>query len=148
MKKQLGYRKIVEAELDTLPLMGLFVVLIPMLLLSAVFLEITVIELNLPDELAAEMEQEAERLSLSVEIGEAVFVVRARGVEETVISRDDDNAGERLLAELSSITTRHPENRIVTIVSQPTTRYEDIIYVMDVSRAAGLPHTSLMGSNL
>jgi biopolymer transport protein ExbD len=44
------------------------------------------------------------------------------------------------------VVAQHPENEEIMIISQPHTRYEDIIAVMDVSREAGLPSVSLLGA--
>jgi len=148
MSRRRSYRDLVEAELETMPLMGLFVVLIPMLLLSAVFLQISVIDLNLPEEAAAELDRQREELALTVEIGEEAFLVSAKGFESLTIPRTGEDAGVRLLDELRGIHAQHPGNQAVTIVSRPHTRYEDIILVMDLSREAGLPHASLLGKEL
>jgi biopolymer transport protein ExbD len=148
MSRRRSYRALIEAELETMPLMGLFVVLIPMLLLSAVFLQISVIDLNLPAEEAAAQERQREQFALTVEIAEEAFIVSARGMESRTIPRDGEGARERLLGELSGIRDRNPANEAVTILSRPLTRYEDIILVMDVSREAGLPHASLQGKDL
>ena len=43
-----GYRQVIESDLEIMPLMNLFVALIPMLLISAVFLNVTVIDMKLP----------------------------------------------------------------------------------------------------
>jgi len=137
------YRKLVETELETLPLMGLFVVLIPMLLLSAVFLHITVIPVPLPDDDSARVE-EADAFSVSVRILDDRFQVEAKGSPARVITRDHA-ALETLSRELLEVVTAHPENRAVTIISEPTTRYEDIVAVMDVTREAGLPQVALAG---
>jgi len=148
MSRRRTYRDLIETELETMPLMGLFVVLIPMLLLSAVFLQISVIDLNLPEETAAELDRQREQLALTVEIGDEAFIVSAKGVGSRTIPRDGEDARDRLLGELAGIHENHPRNRAVTIVSRPETRYEDIILVMDVSREAGLPHASLLGKEL
>ena len=42
---------------------------------------------------------------------------------------------------------QYPDNRDVMIVSQSDTRYEDIVRVMDISREAGLPGSSLLAAN-
>ena len=138
-----SYRNVIEAELDTLPLMGLFVVLIPMLLLSAVFLEISVIDMYLPNDTTQEDKQD--EFTISVRIHEDQYVVAAKGFGERVVSRSGDEADETLHRELYAIASQRPQNRAVTIISEPSTRYEDIITVMDVSRDAGLPEASLVG---
>jgi len=83
-----------EGELDLLPMMNVFIVLIPMLLTSAVFLKVTVIDTNVPS---------------------------ATGTAPA-------DAGASL--------------------SLPKTRYQDIIAVMDVARASGLPSASLLGASM
>jgi biopolymer transport protein ExbD len=143
LRKKRGYRQVVESDLDTLPLMGLFVVLIPMLLLSAVFLEISVIDMYLPQD--DEQTESKEAFSISVRIGDDRYVVEAKGYPQRVISREGPESIEDLSAELVELTTRHPDHQAVTIVSEPQTRYEDIITVMDVSREAGLLQASLVG---
>ncbi|MBK7047145.1 MAG: hypothetical protein IPH48_11700 [bacterium] len=45
-RRRRGFREAVADDVDLLPLMNLFVALIPMLLVSAVFLNITVIDLT------------------------------------------------------------------------------------------------------
>ena len=77
----------VEGDLEILPLMNLFVVLIPMLLISAVFVHMSVIRMNLPSDEAAEAAAERERLGLSVEIQEEVWVVKGRRLEARTIDR-------------------------------------------------------------
>jgi biopolymer transport protein ExbD len=144
LRKKRGYRQVIESDLDTLPLMGLFVVLIPMLLLSAVFLEISVIDLHIPDDDEIQSENK-DLFSISVRIGEEQYVVEAKGYPQRVISRDGEESVTNLLAQLADISARHPDHHSITIISRSTTRYEDIITVMDVSRDAGLPHASLIG---
>ena len=143
MKRRKGYRKLVESELETLPLMGLFVVLIPMLLLSAVFLEISVIDLNLPDD--EQSQESTPNFTLSVRILDDRYTIEAKGTPVKVIKPKDLNALETLTKELASIRTRRPDHESLTIISESSTRYEDIIAVMDVSRDAGLPEISLAG---
>ena len=68
MHRRRGYRQLVEADLDIMPLMNLFVVLIPMLLLSAVFVEINAIEMDLPgDGATAETARESLELTIRLE---------------------------------------------------------------------------------
>ncbi|NNE08590.1 MAG: hypothetical protein HKN20_08515 [Gemmatimonadetes bacterium] len=91
-KKRMGLGKAIESDLEILPLMNLFVVLIPMLLLSAVFLEMSVIRMNLPPEVAADEAQDdsgaEESLLLAVTIRDDAFVVEGRGIETIVIARE------------------------------------------------------------
>lgn len=143
MPRRKGYRKLVESELETLPLMGLFVVLIPMLLLSAVFLETAVIDLNLPED--EQMDEPTPEFTVSVRILEDRYTIEVKGAPVLVIKPKDLNALKTLTRELVSIRSERPDQEALTIISEATTRYEDIIAVMDVSRDAGLPEISLAG---
>lgn len=142
-------RELVEADLEILPLMNLFVVLIPMLLLSAAFLQLAVINMAAPggDEAMAEP---IESLDLAVHILPQGYAVEGNGIERREIARsgrDDGQATDQLAALLTSIAQEHPTNRAVRIISLPTTQYDEIIAVMDRSREAGLPEASLQAAD-
>jgi biopolymer transport protein ExbD len=140
-----SHRKFNEGELDLLPMMNVFIVLIPMLLTSAVFLKVTVIDTNVPNS-AASASAATENLSLAITIKDDYFVVEGKGIDAQVIARKDADADARLAAALASVVVEHPGNQDVMIISEPKTRYQDIIAVMDISRASGLPSASLVGS--
>jgi biopolymer transport protein ExbD len=133
----------VEEELDLLPLMNLFVVLIPMLLLSAVFVEMSVIRMDAPSDTPPASERTP--LGLSVAIGEASWTISGRNVDPVVVDRAEEGSLERLRAELAGIAGRFPDDHDVVIRSRESTRYEDIVMVMDVSRETGFPGVSLTG---
>ncbi len=145
-----SYRRLIEADIEMLPLMNLFIVLIPMLLLSAVFVEVTAIDMAMPGADPSESAPEEEPFRLSVEIAPDAYVIDGNRVDRRVIdwgtpagTPSPDAAHETLRAALAGIAERHPENRAVQILSRPRTRYREIIAVMDASREAGLPHVGL-----
>lgn len=148
-RRRRGFRDVVAGDVDLLPLMNLFVALIPMLLVSAVFLNITVIEMKAPGDEAAQAraEQAGAELSLSVTITADRYVVAGNGVATVSLQRGEPAAAARLAASLAAIVGEHPDNRDVMIVSQADTRYEDIVQVMDISREAGLPGASLLAAD-
>lgn len=139
-----------EADsLDLMPMMNIFVALIPMLLASAVFLHITVIDTKAPVEAesaAAAAEPEPADLGLAVTITGARYLVEGDGLGRVVIERSAADANQQLAQALAAIDAAHPGNDNVMIVSQPDTRYDDIIAVMDLSRDAGLPGASLLAA--
>jgi len=143
-----GYREIIEGDLEIMPLMNLFVALIPMLLISAVFLNVTVIDMKLPtDASAAEANVDTKKaLQLAVTIRDDYFVVEGRNIRKQVVARADEDANDQLARILEAVKQQHPDNEDIIIISQPTTRYEDIIHVMDISRDAGMGAVSLLGS--
>jgi biopolymer transport protein ExbD len=144
-KRQKSLGAHVEGDLEIMPLMNLFVVLIPMLLISAVFIQVSVIKMNLPSD-EATPPSERERLGLAVEITDAAWIVKGRRLDTVRIDRAVETSGQELLAALAGVKSGHPDEDGLVIESQEATRYEDIVYVMDVSREAGLPNVSLAGS--
>jgi len=143
-----GYRQLIESDLELMPLMNLFVAMIPMLLISAVFLNVTVIDMKAPSDQAPDSPPNKEALGLSVTIQETAFVVEGRGVPRRVIQRADADADQQLAGALSEVVASHPDNRDVVIVSQKDTNYGDIVAVMDISRENGLPSVALMGADM
>jgi hypothetical protein len=108
-----------------------------------------------PPPLAATASQpENVGLDLAIRIDERVYVVVGRGLPPVVVPRPTANAaapGEDATRELGRalglIATAHPDNHEVRIVAGPRTRYEEIVALMDVARAAGLPMASLEGAS-
>ncbi len=144
-----SFRELVENDLEIMPLMNLFVALIPMLLISAVFLNVTVIDMDgPPDELSGDPDQKtSEPLHLAVTIRENYFVVEGNRLDKSVIDRRTPDPEAALAEMLAAVVAEYPDNREVMIISESQTRYEEIITVMDLSRAAGLPSASLLGAD-
>jgi biopolymer transport protein ExbD len=143
-----GYRKIIESDLEIMPLMNLFVALIPMLLISAVFLNVTVIDMQAPPPTSDDQDSDVKKgLALAVTIEDERYQVTGSRIKGQTIRRTEADAEDKLAAVLAAVAANHPDNQDVTIVSQPYTKYYDIIAVMDISRDAGLPAISLLGAD-
>ena len=142
-----GYRQFIESDLEIMPLMNLFVALIPMLLISAVFVNVAVIDMKLPtDTSEAQAASTTQKdLNLAVTIQADHFVIEGRKLRKQVVAREAGDADDQLSAILDEIKEQHPENEQIMVISQPRTRYEDIILVMDVSRESGMGNVSLLG---
>ena len=142
-----SFRSLIEADIEILPLMNLFIVLIPMLLLSAVFIEVSVVDMALPGEASAEdlEKPKKEPLNLSVLIARDLYLIQGNGITARTIERTGESADVSLMDALTSIVGTHPEETSVRILSTPQTKYGEIIAVMDISRDAGLPNAGLAG---
>jgi biopolymer transport protein ExbD len=140
------YREIIESDLEIMPLMNLFVAMIPMLLISAVFLNVTVIDMKAPTD-AANDGKKKDNIALAITIKDDYFVVEGRQIDKRVISRAAEDADDQLAAALVNVVRQHPDNHDVMIISQPHTNYGDIIAVMDISRESGLPSVALLGAD-
>lgn len=137
----------VAADLELLQLMNIFIVLIPMLLLSAVFVEVRAIEMAAPRVSEASDAPSREPLDLAIGVSDAGWVVQGRGIAELRVPRPADGSLLPLIAALKGVVAQHPDEKEVRIVAQPGTRYEELVSLMDAARAAGLSDASLMGGH-
>ena len=145
MARSRGYRKLVEADLDIMPLMNLFVVLIPMLLLSAVFVELSSIDMQSPS--TAAEEPSGPQLDLALALSPSQYTVTGRGLRRTKIDREEAEADERLREVLRAIAQKHPKESGLRIESPAATAYQELITAMDISRSVGLSAISLVGNS-
>ena len=151
-KKRRSFRHVVNCELELRPLMNVFIVLIPMLLMSAVFMEIRVIEMALPDAAQA-AETTDEPFDLAIRITREAYVLEGDGVVLAQIAREtrtgpapSDAAAAELGNALGQIAAAHAGAKEVRIVAPPAARYQELVAVMDLARAAGLPQAALEGA--
>jgi len=144
----------VNTDLKLMPLMNIIIALIPMLLLSAVFLEVHVIETSLPRDAgveAAEASAKQPPLDLAVHVRKAAYIVEGHGLEPRVLPRrgnaaPDSVTMEALTAILRAGAATRPGTSEVRIVAESRTHYQEVISLMDAARAAGLPDAALEGS--
>jgi biopolymer transport protein ExbD len=133
-----------------MPMLNVFISIIPLLLLSAAFVPVTVIKTTLPSDQAEVVEQNDTPLDLAIHIHPNAYQLEISGsivqsigrepkAEEAAATRERDELTEAL----KSIAASHPDHREVRIVSESRTRYEEIVQVMDAARTAGLPEASL-----
>jgi biopolymer transport protein ExbD len=144
-------RQLVNCDLELRPLMNVFIVLIPMLLMSAVFMEIRVIEMSLPREAEASEVVAKPTLDLAIRILADRYVVVANGsvvqsVPRTPNQIPNQAAAAQLTQVLSGIAGEHPDHKEIRIIADSGTHYQEIVAVMDLARAAGLSQAALEGA--
>ena len=128
-------------ELNITAFMNLMVILVPFLLITAVFSRLAVLELNLPAaQSAAENEPPTPELQLEITVRENSIEVGDRS--NGALSRID-NADQRYdLAALSEYLQRvkrqFPDKADATLLLEPEISYEVLVQVMDTVRVAEL----------
>jgi len=138
-----------SAELDMVPMMNLFTVLVPILLLAAVFANITVLELEIPPpasgEAGVQVAPEATALNLVVVVAEEAITVGGNGGFLPSILRDEAGAfdTEALSALLLTVRDEYPDETNVTVASESAIHYEEIVSVMDICRDGGFTDIAL-----
>lgn len=132
------------AHLDVTAFLSLMVILVPFLLITAVFSRITILELNLPatgdtrDTRNADASARGESSRLEIIVREDFIDVRES--DDGRIARIENSApatGYRLtaLAEvLAQVKARTPARTQVNILFEPQTSYDMVVQVIDTVR--------------
>lgn len=132
------YRNFQEdsTELNITAFLNLMVILVPFLLITAVFSQMTVLELILPDSGLLEASDDLE-LSLQLVIREQHFDVQDANIG--LIQRIDRTGADdewRVFARtLMAIKSRFPNEQDITLLLEPATKYQTMIKVMDHVRS-------------
>jgi biopolymer transport protein ExbD len=130
-KKHLGE----PAEVNITAFMNLMVILVPFLLITAVFSRITILELNLPTSESPNQparQDQAEKLQLEViEIGD-----RKRGLLNLVAVTPDGAHLQQVSGMLQQIKARFPDKLDVTLLLESDIPYERLVEMMDTLRVA------------
>ena len=127
------------AELDMTTFLNLMVVLVPFLLITAVFSRITIVELSLPTSTGGVAPSQP---SFRVEV-----IVRDTGLEiangSTVIATlpkvEDAYDLEKLSELVMSLKRDYPNTDDASVLLEPNIEYDHLIQVMDVVRSVERP---------
>jgi len=129
-----------EVDLDVTPFMNLMIVLVPVLLLSMVFVHTTVIDLNFPSgEAAAAIDVESVHLEIQV-YDDEIVVADGRSVIKrlpNLVSGYHDF--EKLSLTLQELKRRLPDKQDAVILLEDHTDYQTLVTVMDTVSAYRLP---------
>jgi biopolymer transport protein ExbD len=125
-------------ELNITAFLNLMVILVPFLLITAVFSRVTVLELNLPSKDAIAKQEEKIDLQLELVIREDNFEVRDANLGRIKsIQRDAANPDWKQFTDiLVEIKTRFPEEDSIVLLLEPRINYKTLIQVMDRVRSA------------
>jgi biopolymer transport protein ExbD len=138
MSRRIHRRKHPAAELNITAFMNLMVVLVPFLLITAVFTHVTVLDLNLPPPGAKETRQPKKPpYELRVTIRKDMLVISDNnlGLIQRIPSKGKVHNFAQLKATLKQVKARLPDHTNITILAEQQTRYEDLISAMDSSRS-------------
>ena len=125
-------------DINITAFMNLMVILVPFLLITAVFSRITVLELNLPPLNAKVKEQEKVKLQLELVLREKSFDIQDvnLGVIKRFERTDENTRWDLFKKILVEIKSRFPEEKNITLLLEPGINYKTLIQVMDHVRSA------------
>ena len=140
-----------EGEVDLTGVMNLFLILIPFLLLTAVFVKISILELTLPNlqKNSAQVNQNVTPKSVVLNflfIKETGFELKSPDLKLPAIPKKDGNFDwTALTAQLLQTKAKYPDSEDIIIAPADLIKYDTIISIMDHCREAGFPNISISG---
>ena len=138
MSRRIKRRTNPAVELNITAFMNLMVVLVPFLLMTAVFSHITILDLNLPPPDAADQNKpKTPPYELRVTIRRNMLVLSDNrvGLIKRIPTKGKKHDFARLKETLKQVKARLPEHTNITILAEQKTRYDDLISAMDSARS-------------
>lgn len=127
------------AELNITAFLNLMVILVPFLLITAVFTRMAVLELNVPS--ASEQTAEQDKLRLEVVVRDDALVVGDGRRIVAEVERTDAGTYdyEQLSSVMQQLKKANPDVRRASILLEADTEYDVLVHVMDRVRMVEQP---------
>ena len=121
---------------DVTTFLNLMVVLIPFLLVSAVFSRVTIMELSVPTS-AGGSAVNTPNFAIEVIVRKAgLELANGFSVEAAIPKKDDQYDMEMLTEMLMRLKAKFPEKEDATVLMEPEIEYDHLIQIMDAVRGA------------
>ena len=121
-------------ELNITTFLNLMVVLIPFLLISAVFSRVTIIELSVPTSAGGSVST-TPNFAIEVIVRKAGFEIANGSSVEAAIPKKEDQYDMEMLSEmLIRLKAQYPEKEDATVLLEPDIEYNYLIQIMDAVR--------------
>ena len=128
-------------DLNLAPFLSLFVALIPMLLLTAMFQQVGIVNLYLPTLEEALLQETTSDPSLDFTLAVTVTLSRLSLVkdQEVILTENIENGLklDNLIRELTALKDEFPEKRDAVLLLDGAILYQTIIDIMDAVRVSG-----------
>lgn len=149
LKETLGRKRIKDEEISIIPVMNIFLILIPFLLLTAAFIKIAILEISLPS-LGKGAKPQVEHVNnlvlVILAIKENGFQLKSPGFKFDPIDKYNGNYNYAILIQqLKQIRAQHAAAEDIIISPEAQVKYDIIIKVMDRCRETGFSNVSLAG---
>ncbi|MBP7177798.1 MAG: biopolymer transporter ExbD [Moraxellaceae bacterium] len=130
-------RRGTDADLDITSFMNLMVILIPFLLLNAVFTQVAVLQVSLPKDGGGAAGNEPKKplvLEVMVYANRLIVADRQTGPLKTIADGADGHDFKALNDYLREVKTQHPTITEATVLLEQETSYNNLIQTMDAVR--------------
>lgn len=129
-----GRHNIETAELNITAFMNLMVILVPFLLITAVFSRLAILELNLPGSSTEPVDPQEQTFQLEVIVRKDKIEVGDRNQGLLGIypkTEEGEYDYEALSGKLSELKDRYPQKTDASILLEPEIEYDTVVQVMD-----------------
>jgi len=126
-----------EVEINITAFMNLMVVLVPFLLMTAVFTHLTILELNLPSADSAKNDKNDKppfELQVTIRKDALILADNKGGVIKHIPATAQGHNYVTLREVLKQVKARFPDKTNAAILSEPGTTYDTLVKVMDAVR--------------
>ena len=120
--------------LNLTPMMDILTVLVVFLLITAVFMSITIQELSVPTNAGGEGGKPNFAIEVIVRKG-GLEIANGSSVQAAIPKKDDKYDIEMLSRMLVRLKAQYPEKEDATVLMEPKIEYDHLIQVMDVVRS-------------
>lgn len=127
-------RRIEPADLNITTFMNLMVVLVPFLLVMAVFSRMAILELDMPRADTTASSELPLQLEVVVRKDQLVVTDHAGGLSRELPNHDGGHDLAALSTVLQQLKARSPETVTATLLLEPDLPYEQLVQVMDTVR--------------
>jgi biopolymer transport protein ExbD len=132
------HRRNETAELNITAFMNLMVILVPFLLITAVFSRLAILELNLPGSSTEPVDPQEQVFELEVIVRQEKIEVgdRNQGLLGVYPNNEDGYDYTALRTKLNELKTRYPDKSDASILLEQDIAYDTLVQVMDTVRVA------------
>jgi len=122
-------------DIDVTTFMNLMVVLVPFLLITAVFSRLAIVELNLPSSSSGAINN-ADRFRIEVIVREAgIEITNGTSIIASIPKKDDEFDLETLSEFMVELKRDYPRENSASVLMEPYIPYDYLIQVMDIVRS-------------
>jgi biopolymer transport protein ExbD len=129
------HRRKGDADMNITAFMNLMVILVPFLLITAVFSRLTILQLNLPGEAEPTPEpQQTLNIEVIVRKDQIQVADRGTGLLKALPNKPDGYDYKGLSEYLQVVKTKFPQKTDATVLLEPDASYDTVVQVMDAMR--------------
>jgi biopolymer transport protein TolR len=138
-----GGRKPLDAAINLVPFIDLMAVTISFLIMTAVWTQITRLQVSQAGTSSTPQLEQDQTLQLSLAITEQGYTLSCSGAQVVMPKTGAGYDLEALQEKLRALRAQFPEQRTITVQSVDAVKYADLVQVIDACVGAGLDSVSV-----